>query len=353
MNPRVSVIIPHFNRSDLLEVAVNSVLASSERSFEIIIVDDGSTAEHVARASQLARENVRFLQRQGEPKGPSRCRNQGVAASAAEFIVFLDSDDVMASWCLEQRLQRADTAPAFDMWVFPAMLFDDVPGDRGELWNSMQNDTPPEIRFMQSDPPWHTSSPLWRRDAFIRTGGFNERVFYGDDSDLHMRALLEDVRVSLEAEALPDVFIRRSQVDRITNTPDSAASRSRPDRLREGTRYLRADPVLSRYLPIWEGQYFVEAEYALFNERDPARRIRQTLAQWDQDLHPVSGPPALAKAYFRIAIASIDRAYFVLRLARRAVMAVLPASFFATATDFQSIQATERVKKALHRALPG
>jgi len=57
--PLVSVVIPHYNRSDLLRSAVDSVLSSSEQAFEIIVVDDGSSAEHARGAAMLESERVR------------------------------------------------------------------------------------------------------------------------------------------------------------------------------------------------------------------------------------------------------------------------------------------------------
>jgi glycosyltransferase involved in cell wall biosynthesis len=345
----VSVVIPHYNRSDLLEASVASVLASTDQSFEVIIIDDGSAPDDLQRARNLASDKVRVLERDREPKGPSRCRNLGVEASRGEFIVFLDSDDLMAPWCIEQRLRRADEEPARDLWVFPVMLFEKVPGDRAELWNRMENGVAPELRFMQSDPPWHTSSPLWRRDAFVRVGGFNERVFYGDDSDLHMRALIEGASVSVNSDELPDVFIRRSSAERITNSASLATS-TRLARLSEGTRYLRSGSRPATYLSAWQGQYFAEAEYYLFNVWDPIQLVRQTLQQWDEDFLPLRAPLA-AREYFRVALAFRNRAYLLLRLARRAAMLLLPPEFFSVAPDFQTLQASAESRGEVARRL--
>jgi hypothetical protein len=68
-----------------------------------------------------------------------------------------------------------------------------------------------------SDPPWHTSSTVWRADVVRRIGGFNERVMYGDNAELHIRGLIQNVRLVKQCEALPGVIFRRSETSRITN----------------------------------------------------------------------------------------------------------------------------------------
>jgi glycosyltransferase involved in cell wall biosynthesis len=246
------------------------VLASTKRNSEVIVVDDGSSQAEWESAQKLGGERVRVLRRADGKKGPSRCRNIGVRESSSEMIVFLDSDDLMSSWCIETRLGAAATAPEADLWVFPVLLFNEVPGDRDVLWNSMSDEWEPSARFLRSDPPWHTSSPLWKKSAFLRIGGFNEELMYGDDSDLHYRALHLGLTARLFADMLPDIFIRRSTVPRITNSLTADLIASRLQRLREGARFLRTSPRHPAHAAIWEGQYFVEAEFLLFNDAQPS-----------------------------------------------------------------------------------
>ncbi|MFM7830855.1 MAG: hypothetical protein ACKPJD_03655, partial [Planctomycetaceae bacterium] len=118
-----------------------------------------------------------------------------------------------------------------DALVFPVMLFRQQPGDWNTLWNSLQGEDP-ALRFLTSDPPWQTSSVLWRRAALESIAGFNEAVMYGDDSELHARALISGIGFEIQPAQLPDVFIRRSAVERITNTVSDGLLNSRLKRLR-------------------------------------------------------------------------------------------------------------------------
>src|SRR5687768_11556765 len=89
---RVTVIIPSYNRADLLGDAIASVLAQTYQEIEVIVADDGSTdhtAEVVARFG--ARVTHLALPHRGQPAAP---RNSALAVATGDYIAFLDSDDL-------------------------------------------------------------------------------------------------------------------------------------------------------------------------------------------------------------------------------------------------------------------
>jgi glycosyltransferase involved in cell wall biosynthesis len=342
-DPLLSVVIPHFERSRLLEAALSSVLASSDRRFDVVVVDDGSCEEEWKRVQSLQCDRVKVMQRQSGHKGPGRCRNIGVASSSADYIIFLDSDDIMAPWCIERRLEVAAGDPQAGFWVFPVLHFRDQPGDENRLWNRMQTSRDDVTRFASSDPPWHTSSPIWRRTALIKFGGFNERVFYGDDSDLHLRALLSGQVGRKYPHELPDVFVRRSDTPRITNTLNDAMVESRLVRLSEGTTFLKNAGIADSVMRQWEAEYFREAEFLLFNHSAPAGPVRKVLHSWRAEFKPATKLRALIESYFAIALASRRSAYTLLRISRRIAMKLLPAVFFALGSDDTPVIASDAV----------
>jgi glycosyltransferase involved in cell wall biosynthesis len=343
MPPEVSIVIPHFNRLSLIQQTLESVRGSRSASYEVIVVDDGSDARCRHLLASLAAGNVRVIDNEGL-KGPSGARNTGAREADGELLVFLDSDDLLAPWCLAQRMKSANDFPENDLWIFPVLLFHEQPGDRAILWNDMERGDD-AIRFLQSDPPWHTSSPIWRRAAFLELGGFNERVIYGDDTDLHVRALINELRLAKFPDALPDVFVRRSNVDRITAGMKPEVVESRVARLSEMSNYLRARGSAG-LAGIFEGQYFAEAEFLLFNAEKPAGRIARVLDRWRSD-YPSSNYRALATAYLELSAALRDKSYLAVRVLRRFAHEVLPSTFFPTAGGIETTPVDPAVMRRL------
>ena len=95
-NPLISVIIPTFNRSELLLKAIESVEKQIYPNYEILICDDGSTDDTEQAVKPLINDKVRYLKQ--ENKGPGAARNLGIKSSNGQLIAFLDSDD---SWMPE------------------------------------------------------------------------------------------------------------------------------------------------------------------------------------------------------------------------------------------------------------
>jgi glycosyltransferase involved in cell wall biosynthesis len=101
--PRVSVIIPTYNRRAMALEAAASVLAQTSRDFELIVVDDGS--DDGSAAALAALDGRLRLLRHPERRGVSAARNTGMAAAQGEWLAFLDSDDL---WWPEKLAQQLD-----------------------------------------------------------------------------------------------------------------------------------------------------------------------------------------------------------------------------------------------------
>lgn len=303
-----------------------SLQKQSFTDWEAIVIDDGSEKEEWNKAQQFADPRVRFLERTDGIKGPSRCRNIGLKASTGRFVMFVDSDDLVAPWCLTERVAQLEATSDVAYCVFPVMLFQKTPGDMATLWNRLEGDDDLE-RFLSSDPPWHTSSPLWRRQTIEQLGGFDEEIMYGDDSDLHMRALFAGLPYKKVDSVLPDVFIRRAAEDRITNTLSDRLLDSRMTRLERGTKLLKQSGTAEQQ-QVWQGQYFVEGEFLLFNVPNSVERQVNVLRSLRHQWNPPAARTLVATGYMAVARLTKNHGYIVLRLARRLAMLLLPASFF-------------------------
>ena len=91
----VSVILPTFDRAELLPRSIGSVLAQTDGHLELIVVDDGSSDDTEGVVARLADPRVRYL-RLPENRGLPAARNAGIAIARGEYVAFQDSDDVWA-----------------------------------------------------------------------------------------------------------------------------------------------------------------------------------------------------------------------------------------------------------------
>jgi glycosyltransferase involved in cell wall biosynthesis len=98
--PLVSVIIPFFNRIELLNKALESTLNQTYRNIEIILINDGSTES----LDDLIRDDPRIIFFEQKNAGPSVARNLGIAKSRGDYIAFLDSDDLFFSDKIETQV---------------------------------------------------------------------------------------------------------------------------------------------------------------------------------------------------------------------------------------------------------
>lgn len=116
----VSVIIPSYNRSRLVCLAVESALAQTHPAVEIIVVDDGSTDD---TPSQLATfgDHIRILRQVNS--GVCAARNNGMAAANGEFIAFLDSDDRWLPWKIAAQVAAFRVVPDLQLtWTDAAII---------------------------------------------------------------------------------------------------------------------------------------------------------------------------------------------------------------------------------------
>ncbi len=109
----VSVIIPTYNRAQLLVEAVNSVLAQTHQDFEIIVVDDGSTDDTAEVIQNIPDPRIKVISQ--DNAGRSVARNRGLQAAIGTYIGFLDDDDLYLPEKLAREIAFLDSHPEIDM----------------------------------------------------------------------------------------------------------------------------------------------------------------------------------------------------------------------------------------------
>jgi glycosyltransferase involved in cell wall biosynthesis len=105
-NPRVSVVIPTYNRAGTVAKGIESVLAQTVADLEVIVVDDGSSDDTGRVLEQAFGDKIRYYAQPNQ--GASAARNKGIAESRGEWIAFLDSDDLWERDKLEWQFKALE-----------------------------------------------------------------------------------------------------------------------------------------------------------------------------------------------------------------------------------------------------
>lgn len=103
--PKVSVIIPTYNREDFIEETIQSVLDQTYKDFEIIVVDDGST-DNTKKKLEKFNSKIKLIEQKNSERAVSR--NNGIKNAQGEYIAFLDSDDLWFKNKLEKQVEVLD-----------------------------------------------------------------------------------------------------------------------------------------------------------------------------------------------------------------------------------------------------
>jgi glycosyltransferase involved in cell wall biosynthesis len=216
----VSIIIPNFNKVDFIKETIDSLVVNLTEGIEWIIVDDGSTDGSLELLENLSKKHDQLQLFSNPGKGGSSARNYGASRAKGEFLIFLDSDDLISQDCIFNRIEATSAYPENDLWVFPMGVFLEKPGDLPRSYNWIPNETRMLSRFLSHQLPWAICQPIWRKSLFEKIGGFDERFPRLQDVELHTKALLKGAKVKCFPNAEPDCFYRTS-ANRISFSAES------------------------------------------------------------------------------------------------------------------------------------
>ncbi|OLE67613.1 MAG: glycosyl transferase family 2, partial [Cyanobacteria bacterium 13_1_40CM_2_61_4] len=190
--PLVSVIIIFLNEERFIQEAVESVFAQTYDSWELLLVDDGSTDASTKIALQYAEQypmKVRYLEHEAhQNRGMSASRNLGVRHAKGEYVAFLDADDVWLPDKLEEQVAILSSHPEAAMVCGPVQWWYSWTGNPEDIQRAhvvalpVQPDSlvkPPHLLVcLLGNETVTTTSGLVRRKAIESVGGLEES-FHG------------------------------------------------------------------------------------------------------------------------------------------------------------------------------
>lgn len=175
----VSVVIPTYNRAELLSRTITSVLDQSFQDFEVIVVDDGSIDETEAIVSEYTDDRIIYLPHEVN-KGPSAARNTGVKAAEGELIAFLDSDDELKPTFLERSIEtlQAESSDCAGTFVALEVYRDGEVVTHHGVTSTMSSpaDLGPSV-----EAEARTGGLVLRASVLTDVGPFDEDIAYMDD----------------------------------------------------------------------------------------------------------------------------------------------------------------------------
>jgi GT2 family glycosyltransferase len=197
MVPRISVVIPTYNRARDLERAITSVLAQTFDDFEVLVIDNQSTDDTAAVVAQFSdrRISLHSVDNQGVV---AKSRNMGIHLARGEYVAFLDSDDWWTRTKLRVSLDSLESGAAV---VFHHLYLVTHPRQRVHLRKVRARDLRrPVFRdLLHNGSAIPQSSVVMRRDLLVEVGGMPE------DREL---VAMEDYMCWLNAARLTEKFLR-------------------------------------------------------------------------------------------------------------------------------------------------
>ena len=204
--PKVSVIIPTYNRANYLSRAIDSVFDQTYQDFEVIVVDDGSMDN---TKEVLAKYNSKIRYFYQENRGVSTARNVGIREARGEWIAFLDSDDIWLPKKLELQSNITKTYSEVQAISTDAELFDEtgiirsslmrpgkIPGKQNLRYNISQREVNDGAIFtydniykklILSGSFFILPTMLIRKNCLLRVGLFNTELTFAEDYELMLK----------------------------------------------------------------------------------------------------------------------------------------------------------------------
>jgi glycosyltransferase involved in cell wall biosynthesis len=193
-NLSISVIMPVYNGEKYLKEAIDSILDQSYKSFEIILIDDGSN-DSTAEIAKTYKEDLIYLYQ--ENKGIAASRNRGISEAKGEYISFLDADNIWIQNKLQKQKEKLFADSSIDM-IF-GMIEHFYSPDTDEIFRRSVRCPSEPLQGID------TNTVLIKRSTFLQVGLFSTNYKIGEFIEWHARAQEN----GFKEYCIPEVLLRR------------------------------------------------------------------------------------------------------------------------------------------------
>jgi glycosyltransferase involved in cell wall biosynthesis len=215
--PKVSVVIPTYNRADYILESIESVFSQTFTDYEIIIVDDGSTDDTWEILQPLI-DNGKVLYIYQENSNKSAARNLGITKSSGKYIAFLDSDDVFLPTKLEKQVSYLDQNPEVGFVHSWYSKFDDEGNHLGIRDTSRYSGWVYPKILLSWSVLMALPCMMVKREVMSEVGNFDINQNWGEDLDL-WRRITRRYPIDLIPEVLTKVRVHAGNLSKSKAKP--------------------------------------------------------------------------------------------------------------------------------------
>jgi glycosyltransferase involved in cell wall biosynthesis len=207
---KISIIIPVFNRENLIKQTLDSVLSQFYANWECIIVDDGSTDNSISVIDSYVIKDNRFKlisRPNNRLKGASTCRNIGLENSCGDFIQFLDSDDFLSDNKISEQIKLlkdcSENVIAICKWGrFKNDIYSSQIHESLRSYRNFDNMLTFLDELGYSKGYFPPNAYLIKMDIIRKVGLWNENISINDDGEFMMRVIANTDKIYFAPHAI-------------------------------------------------------------------------------------------------------------------------------------------------------
>ncbi len=238
----ISIITPYRDRLELLNETIDSVIQQTAQNWELLLINDHSSKSTIEFLNQKIINHPKIKLLSTDKRfGAGAARNLGIRTASGDYLIFLDSDDILLPYAIEQRTQAIKNHQDFDVLIFNVkkiphnqikqINFNDTEQISSlENWNSVNSN--PLKQFLKLNSAWQTSAGTWKKSWLLdKNVFFDENLRIWQDVDFHINALLNNPKLKILTHQYPaDVLYRQH--------PDTLSQRGYPFPYRKSQLYF-------------------------------------------------------------------------------------------------------------------
>lgn len=209
--PELSIVMPVFNRKDLVRIMIDSIIANTYQDWELLAIDDGSTdgAYELLCEYSCNDSRIRTYLRTELPAGAQSCRNKGLELALGDYVIFFDSDDYIVPTCLQKRVDEINRRKDVDFLVFPAGIYEKQNSRNNMRWGVEVSKKKDFQSFISRENPFVVVTNIYNRISLLRCGAqWDTQVKSLQDSQFNIHILLNDMKYEYVKLDAPDYLYR-------------------------------------------------------------------------------------------------------------------------------------------------